>query len=314
MTAHNCCSNYTRSRCCAPRRPRPARGCRRSRTACRSRPAPGSRGARSSRAAPDWRWRSTAPASCRWPLRGGHRPRRHQRAHPGLGLLRRRHRLDERAGPDRRTPSTRGCARRWPWGRARAPPSARTRRCAGTRPRPPLATLHGEGKVSTFPAIGYTSPNQSHFTSRHFYEIGELEVGARTGWLGPLHRPHGHRRQPAPGPLDGRHPLADRSRPRRCRWRRSIGHHRLRHVHPRRRRPRGRARCTTPSGASAAFASDSAHMTQVRRATTQTTDLREQLATFERLHPAGALPQHPLRREALGPGGDDRRAGCRCRP
>ena len=48
----------------------------------------------------------------------------------------------------------------------------------------PLATLHGEGKVSTFPAIGYTSPNQSHFTSRHFYEIGELEVGARTGWLG----------------------------------------------------------------------------------------------------------------------------------
>src|SRR5262245_8692059 len=48
----------------------------------------------------------------------------------------------------------------------------------------PLAQLHGEGKVSTFPAIGYTSPNQSHFTSRHFYEIGELEVGARTGWLG----------------------------------------------------------------------------------------------------------------------------------
>ena len=48
----------------------------------------------------------------------------------------------------------------------------------------PLATLHAEGKVSVFPAIGYTSPNQSHFTSRHFYEIGELVVGARTGWLG----------------------------------------------------------------------------------------------------------------------------------
>lgn len=47
-----------------------------------------------------------------------------------------------------------------------------------------LATLHGEGKVSAFPAIGYDHPDQSHFTSRHYYEIGELEVGFRTGWLG----------------------------------------------------------------------------------------------------------------------------------
>ena len=47
-----------------------------------------------------------------------------------------------------------------------------------------LATLHAEGKVSTFPAIGYTDPNQSHFTSRHFYEIGEVHIGHRTGWLG----------------------------------------------------------------------------------------------------------------------------------
>jgi uncharacterized protein (DUF1501 family) len=47
-----------------------------------------------------------------------------------------------------------------------------------------LATLHGEGKVSAFPAIGYDHPNQSHFTSRHYYEIGELGVGSPTGWLG----------------------------------------------------------------------------------------------------------------------------------
>lgn len=47
-----------------------------------------------------------------------------------------------------------------------------------------LATLHGEGKVSAFPAIGYDHPDQSHFTSRHYYEIGELQVGHRTGWLG----------------------------------------------------------------------------------------------------------------------------------
>ena len=47
-----------------------------------------------------------------------------------------------------------------------------------------LATLHGEGKVSAFPAIGYEHPDQSHFTSRHYYEIGELDVGYHTGWLG----------------------------------------------------------------------------------------------------------------------------------
>lgn len=47
-----------------------------------------------------------------------------------------------------------------------------------------LATLHGEGKVSAFPAIGYEHPDQSHFTSRHYYEVGELDVGFHTGWLG----------------------------------------------------------------------------------------------------------------------------------
>jgi uncharacterized protein (DUF1501 family) len=47
-----------------------------------------------------------------------------------------------------------------------------------------LSTLHEEGKVSAFPAIGYEHPDQSHFTSRHYYEIGELDVGFHTGWLG----------------------------------------------------------------------------------------------------------------------------------
>ena len=34
------------------------------------------------------------------------------------------------------------------------------------------------------PAIGYSSPNQSHFTSRHFYEVGELNESGQVGWLG----------------------------------------------------------------------------------------------------------------------------------
>ena len=48
----------------------------------------------------------------------------------------------------------------------------------------PLKTLHEEGKVSVLPAIGYTSPNQSHFTSRHFWEVGETNPGGRIGWMG----------------------------------------------------------------------------------------------------------------------------------
>jgi uncharacterized protein (DUF1501 family) len=47
-----------------------------------------------------------------------------------------------------------------------------------------LSKLHGEGKVSVFPAIGYDHPDQSHFTSRHFWEVGALDTRARYGWLG----------------------------------------------------------------------------------------------------------------------------------
>ena len=37
-----------------------------------------------------------------------------------------------------------------------------------------------------FPAIGYSHPDQSHFTSRHFWEVGALDPQAGTGWLGRL--------------------------------------------------------------------------------------------------------------------------------
>ena len=107
-----------------------------------------------------------------------------ERQDPRLGLLRRRHRRAQRARPDRR-PALRAAA---------AEPGARARRGDRIQPRTRrlrwhpsaagLATLHGEGKVSAFPAIGYDHPDQSHFTSRHYYEIGELDVGFHTGWLG----------------------------------------------------------------------------------------------------------------------------------
>ena len=38
--------------------------------------------------------------------------------------------------------------------------------------------------VAVAPAVGYASPNYSHFTSRHFWEVGSLDVGGDTGWMG----------------------------------------------------------------------------------------------------------------------------------
>ncbi len=62
-----------------------------------------------------------------------------------------------------------------------------------------LATLHGEGKLTVMPAIGYTGANQSHFTSRHYYEVGETNPGGRWGWLGRFLDQHGA----ADNPLQG---------------------------------------------------------------------------------------------------------------
>jgi uncharacterized protein (DUF1501 family) len=47
-----------------------------------------------------------------------------------------------------------------------------------------LADLHAEGKVTVFPAIGYEPADESHFTSRHYWEVGQLDANARSGWMG----------------------------------------------------------------------------------------------------------------------------------
>ena len=47
-----------------------------------------------------------------------------------------------------------------------------------------LKDLHDAGKMTLFPAISYDHPNQSHFTSRHFYEVGALDPAGSTGWMG----------------------------------------------------------------------------------------------------------------------------------
>jgi uncharacterized protein (DUF1501 family) len=47
-----------------------------------------------------------------------------------------------------------------------------------------LQTLYSEKKVTVLPAVGYTHPDQSHFTSRHYWEVGATDANLRTGWLG----------------------------------------------------------------------------------------------------------------------------------
>jgi uncharacterized protein (DUF1501 family) len=47
-----------------------------------------------------------------------------------------------------------------------------------------IAQLYGEQKVTVMPAIGYTNADQSHFTSRHYWEVGATDANLRTGWLG----------------------------------------------------------------------------------------------------------------------------------
>jgi uncharacterized protein (DUF1501 family) len=47
-----------------------------------------------------------------------------------------------------------------------------------------FAKLHDAGKMTVFPAIGYADADMSHFTSRHYWEVGAAEARLTTGWLG----------------------------------------------------------------------------------------------------------------------------------
>jgi len=62
-----------------------------------------------------------------------------------------------------------------------------------------VAELYGEGKVSVMPAVGYDDANQSHFTSRHYWEVGEVNPFGRWGWLGRYLDQHGAPDNPLQG-------------------------------------------------------------------------------------------------------------------
>jgi uncharacterized protein (DUF1501 family) len=161
-----------------------------------------------------------------------------------------------------------------------------------------LRTLHEEGKVSTFPAIGYTSPNQSHFTSRHFYEIGELEIGARTGWLGRYIDRQGADDNPLQGlSLDGTlsPSLATSDKPVAAvsdvtdfdMWTHGMGDP----VEP---------RMFEAFGNFGEFASDSTGLSHARRATAQTEKLRTDLASFDNFPIPPVYPNTAFARKLAG--------------
>ena len=100
------------------------------------------------------------------------------------------------------------------------------------------------------PAIGYDHPNQSHFTSRHFWEVGELERRRQLGWLGRFLDQHGVGRQPDAGPVAELLPVARRWPRRRCRSPRSTGPTSSASTCPA-SATRCSGRCTAPSAASA---------------------------------------------------------------
>jgi uncharacterized protein (DUF1501 family) len=47
-----------------------------------------------------------------------------------------------------------------------------------------IANLHNAGKVLVFPGIGYRNEDMSHFTSRHYWEVGTTDASLTTGWMG----------------------------------------------------------------------------------------------------------------------------------
>ena len=213
---HDCPHLLRRAR---PRRRRPARDRARHADARRHRPvAPLVPAALGRARAVGLRRRQARPRAVRGGRRAGRRPAPGHGARQRVPRRRRRQHVDPRA--DRRpglpppAPEPRAAGERQRVRRGRAADLAPDRGAARRSCTP-------RARSSVLPAVGYDHPDQSHFVSRHFWEVGATDAGLRSGWLGRLLDVIGTRRQPAAGRLDGREPRARRSRPRACRSRRS---------------------------------------------------------------------------------------------
>ena len=67
-----------------------------------------------------------------------------------------------------------------------------------------IGNLHNAGKVAVFPGIGYGDPDLSHFTSRHYWEVGATDASLNTGWMGRFLDVYGDASNPFQGlSMDG---------------------------------------------------------------------------------------------------------------
>ena len=157
-----------------------------------------------------------------------------------------------------------------------------------------LKTLHEEQKVTVLPAIGYTSPNQSHFTSRHYWEVGETNPAGRVGWLGRYLDQHGTTDNPLQG-LSLDYVARAGARDRREPGRRGVGPVQLQLQRVGRRRP-----IKTPMlnqfGALGGLATGDPQLAKARGAVASTDGLRTQLASF------GGKPHGPATRTTASAG------------
>ena len=311
----HCCNEYSRSRSCAGPPPRRARACRRSSRACRCRRARASTAAR-------FLARSVGLALSVYGA-GALAPRALERGHRRRGAAPSRSRCSSPSsstgGLDSlstlfpsATPTTGAAADARA---ARLEPGVRRGRAAalasGRRRRSDSSML--EGKLAVLPAVGYTNADQSHFTSRHYWEVGADRRRPAHRLARPLPRPRRRRRQPAAGAEPRRRALAVLAdvaacRSRRCAaptgygfWARNVwgeveGAHARGDRGPRRGRRLRRPRSGSGGGRGHAG----------RR-------LRRQLAPFRqrkrRLRQPGGLPEHgdQFPRAARRPRGDARR-------
>ena len=307
LTMANCgCDGYSRTQLLRRAAARPDGGSRRLSPGCRRRPARGSPGARSCRARPGWPWRSTAPrasarafeqgiaaAAAQAPandrvlvsvfLAGGADSLTHARA-------------DE---PTRSTRAAAGLA--LPGGEGTA--FSEDPRCAGTPRSRASRRSTARARSASCRRSATPTPNQSHFTCRHYWEVGEPNPFGRPGWLGRYLDAHGCADNPLQGLALG-WDLQPSWPPRACRWR-PCRAGRLRLLGAR-ASGGGRGRCSTPS-ATSGTRRRATRAAQARAAVAATGRLREQLAPFQPASRPGRLPTRTaLRRPAARARGDDR--------
>ena len=104
--------------------------------------------------------------------------------------------------------------------------------------------------MAVFPTIGYEDPDQSHFTSRHYWEVGKTDANLRTGWMGRLSTasaPTTTRSRDSPWTAGSRRAW----RPRQSPWRRSRGPTTTSSRPGCGTTPRSTRRCSRPSRTSA---------------------------------------------------------------